>query len=64
MLLHFRLYVTMAVIGGAILGGTGAGYAEWSEPACHSELNDFVNGYVGSKVWFQKRDLSVDITLA
>ena len=41
MQLRIRLYVTMAVIVGSILGAAGAGYAEWTEPVCLTELNDF-----------------------
>ncbi len=59
MLLHFRLYAAMAVIGGAILGVAGAGYAEWTEPACHSELNDFENGYVGFQPCISSDGLSI-----
>ncbi len=59
MLLHFRLYATLAVIGGAIVGVTGAGYAEWTEPVCHSELNDFENGFGGNQPCISSDGLSI-----
>ena len=41
MRLRIRLCATMAVIGGAILFCGGIAIAEWTEPICFTELNDF-----------------------
>ncbi len=59
MLLHFRLYATMAVIGGAILFCGDMGIAEWTEPLCHSELNNFDTGQTGYQPCISSDGLSI-----
>jgi len=59
MLLHFRLYATMAVIGGAILFGGNIGIAEWTEPVCLVELNNFETGQTGTQACISSDGLSI-----
>ena len=59
MLLHFRLYATVVVIDGAVLFCGGIGIAEWTEPVCHSELNNFETGQVASQPCISSDGLSI-----
>ena len=59
MLLHFRLYAAMAVIGGAILFCGDIGIAEWTEPVCLVELNNFETGQPGTQPCISSDGLSI-----
>ncbi len=59
MLQHFRLYATMAVIVGAILFCGDIGIAEWTEPVCLSELNNFETGRTGTQPCISSDGLSI-----
>ena len=59
MLQHFRLYATLAVIGGAILFCGNVGIAEWTEPVNLSELNNFETGQTGTQPCISSDGLSI-----
>ena len=62
MYLHFRLYATMVVIVGGVLFAGNVATAEWTEPVCLTELNDFANGYLAGVPCVSGDELSIVFT--